>query len=104
MRGQRITRMRWSMSRVVRPRTSWLVKPRTIEDNEKEMVGLKTPFEENKPLHVVGKTEFTATYRDEAVAPIRANRELSLLRPYTCGSWKDGYAPRWNVNPLRPGK
>jgi integrase len=75
-------------------------KPRTIEDNKKEAVWLKTAFDKINPLDLVRKPDLIATYRDERGAPIRANRELSLLSAVYTWLIEKGHLPGLNVNPV----
>ena len=75
-------------------------KPRTIDDNKKEAAWLKTAFEKINPLELVRKPDLIATYRDERGAPIRANRELSLLSAVYTWLIEKGHVPGLNVNPV----
>jgi integrase len=75
-------------------------KPRTIEDNKKEVGWLKTVFDKVDPLELIRKPDLIATYRDERSAPIRANRELSLLSAVYSWLIEKGHVPGLNLNPV----
>lgn len=82
-------------------------KPRTIADYEVQAPFLKAAFDKNSPLDLVQSPELIAEYRDNRVnpetkkpAPVRANRELSLLSAMYAWLIEKGHCPGLIVNPV----
>lgn len=89
------------------------LSPRTIADNEKEAEYLKDAFDEAFPLDLAKNPSLIADYRDERSAdgikdgkpvkgaPVRANRELSLLSSVYAWLIEKGHVPGLTVNPVK---
>lgn len=79
------------------------ISKRTIADYKDGARYLKTPFKDNFPHELVDQPSLIADYRNNRSikAPVRANREMSLLS--TVYSWliEKGYCPGLNVNPVK---
>lgn len=75
---------------------------RTVEDYEECAPYLKLIFEKAPPLELAQRPSLIADYRDNRsiAAPVRANRELSLLS--VCYSWmiEKGLVPGLTANPV----
>lgn len=77
--------------------------PRTIKDNEEEAKYLKAAFAANVPQDLVDQPNLIADYRDNRSikAPVRANRELSLLSSVYSWLIEKGHCPGLVVNPVK---
>lgn len=90
------------------------LKPRTIADNEREAIRLKAVFDDSQPIDLVNDPSLIAEYRDTRSAneagengqvirgaPVRANRELSLLSSVYAWLIEKGHVPGLTVNPVK---
>lgn len=83
--------------------------PRTIADNQVEAEWLKTAFDKTTPYQLAAEPHLISQYRDvrsqpgpdgQKGAPVRANRELSLLSSMYTWLLDKGHCPGLTVNPV----
>lgn len=75
-------------------------KPRTIADNLKEAEYLKVALGNYFPQDLVDDPSLISGYRNNRVAKVRANRELSLLSAMYTWLIESGLCPGLNTNPV----
>lgn len=77
--------------------------PRTVKDNEEEAKYLKAAFASNLPQDLVEQPNLISDYRDNRSikAPVRANREMSLLSSVYSWLIEKGHCPGLNMNPVK---
>lgn len=75
--------------------------PRTIVDYRRDAEWLKTMFKATNPLDLVRDPTPIVQYRDNRGAPVRANREISMLSAVYSWLIEKGLVPGLTVNPVK---